>query len=811
MKKFYALLLPFLLFSCHPAYAGINVIPTPNAVGSIGSFTAGNCVQFANSGTSGAQVSDTGSACGGGGGGGAPGGSLGQIQYNASPTTFGGLTISGDCTLAYLTGIITCTKTNGVVFASSATTDTTTTANITDSTNKRFVTNAQLTVLGNTSGINTGDASLSGENYLTLSGQAFTAHAVALGGTNVSGTLPISAGGTSNTTAVAAFNALTPMISAGDIEYESSNGVASRLPANSTGTNEYLRSVSSGNPLWAQVAFSDLSGAATSTQLPVATSAALGISKPDGLILTIDGLGAETVAKASPSAFGVVECGSGTSCTSGVISVTGGTGSVSSVATNNGLTGGTITTTGTLGLAFISTSHALCNNSGSDGAPTSANCTVSGTGNLVMASAPTMTNPVVGTQGASDNSTKGASTAYVTSAISTAIAGVNPAVAVQAATTQASDTSGLTYNNGAGGIGATFTGSNNTALTIDGYTFTALGQRLLVKNDTQSPSGAFNGVYYVTQVQTAILPPILTRALDYDQSSDINNTGAIPVANGTANASTSWLLTSSVTTVGTDPLTYTKFSINPTIILTNSLTSAHLFVGNGSNVATDVAASGDWTITNAGVNTVAKVNGVSYGSSPATNGVPVVTGANAITYESVPNAALANSSMTIAGHTISLGGTQTIACADLSNGATGCSTATGTSGATIPLLNASNTWSAPQIFSSSLYISAGYAETATYSNGNSGASQTINIDNGSLQSTTITGAATIFVSAVPTHTGRATLLLNQDATGHSYSISGCKWPGGTAITYSSAASAVDIVSIAYVSSNFYCMGGAAFN
>jgi hypothetical protein len=36
------------------------------------------------------------------------------------------------------------------------------------------------------------------------------------------------------------------------------------------------------------------------------------------------------------------------------------------------------------------------------------------------------------------------------------------------------------------------------------------------------------------------------------------------------------------------------------------------------------------------------------------------------------------------------------ACSDLSNGATGCSTATGTSGATIPLLNGANTWSNSQ-------------------------------------------------------------------------------------------------------------------
>ncbi len=45
------------------------------------------------------------------------------------------------------------------------------------------------------------------------------------------------------------------------------------------------------------------------------------------------------------------------------------------------------------------------------------------------------------TQTATDNSTKVATDAYVTTAIANAIAGVNPAVAVQAATTAAGDTS----------------------------------------------------------------------------------------------------------------------------------------------------------------------------------------------------------------------------------------------------------------------------------------------------------------------------------------------------------------------------------
>jgi hypothetical protein len=183
---------------------------------------------------------------------------------------------------------------------------------------------------------------------------------------------------------------------------------------------------------------------------------------------------------------------------------------------------------------------------------------------LAPLASPTLTGtPTAPTAAAGDNTTQIATDAFVTTAVNNAIAAVNPAVAVQAATTQASDTSGLTYLNGASGIGATFTGSVSTAITIDGFTFTTLGQRLLIKNDTQSPSGSKNGIYYVTQLQTGLLAPILTRALDYDQPSDMNNTGAIPVVNGTVNAATSWLLTSTVATVGTDPLTFIQFSVNP--------------------------------------------------------------------------------------------------------------------------------------------------------------------------------------------------------------------------------------------------------
>jgi hypothetical protein len=71
-----------------------------------------------------------------------------------------------------------------------------------------------------------------------------------------------------------------------------------------------------------------------------------------------------------------------------------------------------------------------------------------------------------------------------------------------------------------------------------------------------------------------------------------------------------------------------------------ALTSGHLLVGNGSNVATDVAASGDVTLSNTGAFTIA-------------------SGA-------VTNAKMANSSTTVNGVSCSLGSTCTVAGGNLS-------------------------------------------------------------------------------------------------------------------------------------------------
>jgi hypothetical protein len=65
--------------------------------------------------------------------GGTPGGSSGQIQFD-NGGAFGGFTASGDATINTSTGAVSVTKTGGVAFAPSATTDTTNASNITSGT-----------------------------------------------------------------------------------------------------------------------------------------------------------------------------------------------------------------------------------------------------------------------------------------------------------------------------------------------------------------------------------------------------------------------------------------------------------------------------------------------------------------------------------------------------------------------------------------------------------------------------------------------------------------------------------------------------
>ena len=341
--------------------------------------------------------------------------------------------------------------------------------------------------------------------------------------------------------------------------------------------------------------------------------------------------------------------GTGTVTTVSVATANGFSGSVANATTTPAITivAGAITPTSVNGLTLASqaigftiaggtTSKTLTvpldasvsgTNTGDQTITLTGNVSGSGTGSFAATIATSVAlagSPTTTTQTASDNSTKIATTAFTQAAIANAIAGVDPAISVIVATTAAADTSGLTYNNGVAGVGATFTGSNNTALTFDGVTLTSLNQRVLVKNDTQSPSGAFNGVYYLTQLQTTILPPILTRSLDYNTPNSINYTGVIPVLSGTVNALTSWLINTTVVTVGTTPITYTQFSYNPSRVIPANLGGT----GIANNAASTLTVSGNYGTTLTVSNTTAV-------TLPTTGTLATLAGSEALTNKSL--------------------------------------------------------------------------------------------------------------------------------------------------------------------------------
>jgi len=91
-----------------------------------------------------------------------------------------------------------------------------------------------------------------------------------------------------------------------------------------------------------------------------------------------------------------------------------------------------------------------------------------------------------------------------------------------------------------------------------------------------------------------------------------------------------------------------------------TLTSAHILVGNGSNVAADVAVSGDATLANTGALTVVSMGGVKFAGGitalDGSNPTSVTTGLTTITgFAATVNATTGNNVITITYGTISAG------------------------------------------------------------------------------------------------------------------------------------------------------------
>jgi hypothetical protein len=248
---------------------------------------------------------------------------------------------------------------------------------------------------------------------------------------------------------------------------------------------------------------------------------------------------------------------------------------------------------------------------------------------------------------------------------------VHAACAAATTGTLASITGGsVTYNNGTAGVGATLT-LGVALTTLDGYSLQN-GDRVLVKNEATQ---ANNGIYTWATGGT-----VLTRATDFDTSTEIASGDFTFITNGTLYANTGWVQTNPVTTVGTDPIVFIQFSGAGTYTagtgltltgsqfsITNTGVSASTY-GSASSVPV-IAVNAQGQITSASNSSISingnQITSGTVGSSYISGSYTGITGVGTLTagtWNATPigNSYLANSSITVNGSSISLGGSATI-------------------------------------------------------------------------------------------------------------------------------------------------------
>jgi hypothetical protein len=210
---------------------------------------------------------------------------------------------------------------------------------------------------------------------------------------------------------------------------------------------------------------------------------------------------------------------------------------------------------------------------------------VVGSGAVVLATSPTLTTAVLGsstatTQTPADNSTKVATTAYVDAAV----LGQRFKEAVKYSTTAAIAAS--TYNNGASGVGATLTEVGLGAFVIDSVT-PSVGDRVLIKNQVSTFQ---NGIYTVTTVGNAGVAFVLTRAVDFNQTTQIQTGDSVFTTAGSTLSTTTWVYTGiDSPTMGTDAITFAQSAGQ------GSFTAGNGIAITGVSIAIDTSITVDKT------------------------------------------------------------------------------------------------------------------------------------------------------------------------------------------------------------------------
>lgn len=171
------------------------------------------------------------------------------------------------------------------------------------------------------------------------------------------------------------------------------------------------------------------------------------------------------------------------------------------------------------------------------------------------------------------------------------VSGLTPLTACRVATTGALT---VTYSNGAAGVGATLTNAGaQTVIVIDGVTL-SINDRVLVKNQASTFQ---NGVYTATTLGDGTHNWVLTRATDFNSSSNITEGSFTNITAGSTNIGEVWLETGSGPfTVGTTAIVFTIFGILGTMATQNA--NAVAITGgaiNGTIIGGSIPAAATFT------------------------------------------------------------------------------------------------------------------------------------------------------------------------------------------------------------------------
>lgn len=195
--------------------------------------------------------------------------------------------------------------------------------------------------------------------------------------------------------------------------------------------------------------------------------------------------------------------------------------------------------------------------------------------------------------------------------VDTVAAGLAPAGAVNAATTVNFPS---TYNNGSSGVGATLTATSTGAVSFDGVAVTLTGDYLF-KNQTDQTQ---NGIYSCSTLGAVGVAAVFVRNIHYDTPESINNTGIVPVINGSTQAGQGYYETATVVAIGTTPLIYINFGNSGTV---TSITAGTGLTGGTITGTGTVALSIPVLVTSGGTGlTSTTANAILYSSSTSVIG-----------------------------------------------------------------------------------------------------------------------------------------------------------------------------------------------